>query len=227
MMSMLKRWCGSIIVRDRFIRGANRETWLKLLSTVSSKHAFAIFSTVANLNNVLTVPGAVGLALDWLTPNLYIAVRPTAGLLGYVAVLPLKRSMYILRSASAPVVIGTFALDPVSVAVYPGRGWVASSSFASKVVYSKTLFTARPICQYHCLLTALWWWLIKTSASHRRRSWRLTWTDTTRKTSSLSTNDKYIVSSSITSLKLFTGPNRADCTGAELKWNRWMAVKSA
>ena len=35
MMSMLKPWCGSIIVRDRFIRGANRETWLKLLLTVS------------------------------------------------------------------------------------------------------------------------------------------------------------------------------------------------
>ena len=180
------------------------------LTTVSSFGVSATFSTLFSI----TVCGADYSQILWpiftfLHTYSVHCGPPYRRLLGYVAVLPpLKRSMYLLRSAVGGRYFCTGS--GVSRCLSWKGGWDASSSVASN------LFTARQLgtIATSVLFTVLWWWLIKISpvtvkdreGRHERR---------TRKTSSLGTTDKYIVSSSITSL---TGPNQ--WTAREMNWNK-------
>ena len=130
MMNILKHCCGSIIVRNRFIQRIVVEVIVGINLTNITLWVYTVGIFIPKPPApYFTVPGTVGLALDWLTPILHTAVPPYRGLLGYVAVLPTEeidvppqtrlssgRDRYFCTGS------GTFALDPVSVAVYPGGG---------------------------------------------------------------------------------------------------------
>nr|CAB3264563.1 low-density lipoprotein receptor 1-like [Phallusia mammillata] len=85
---------------------------------------------------VLRMPSAVALALDWLTPNLYVACRGTSATKGHVNVVPLLRTQV---NNIKKIKIAEF-VDPVSIALFLNKGIMLVADQGNSLLPSKLVY---------------------------------------------------------------------------------------